>query len=129
MVEPRRAVAATPIERWAGSATGRSRCVAFGELLWTVANATQPDADFETQVAQTLAMLDASLQEAGSSRARMLSVQVILAEIQYKAAFDTQWAQWIGPDPQAWPQRACFASELSGGLLVELIVVAARECL
>ncbi|HSV51789.1 MAG TPA: Rid family hydrolase [Burkholderiaceae bacterium] len=92
-----------------------------------MANATQPDADFDTQVVQTLAMLDAALQEAGANRTRMLSVQVILADIQHKAAFDAQWTPWIGPDPQAWPQRACFASALSGGLLVELIVVAARQ--
>lgn len=117
----------TDIQRRAGSAAGRNRSVALGAMLWTVANATQADAGFDTQVAQTFDVLDASLREAGSSRARMLSVQVILADITDKARFDALWLSWIGADPQGWPQRACYGATLSGGLLVELIVVAARE--
>jgi enamine deaminase RidA (YjgF/YER057c/UK114 family) len=120
-------VAETDIHRFAGSAAGRSRSVAFGTTHWTVANATQADADFDTQVAQTFAVLDASLKEAGTHRARLLSVQVILADMQDKARFDALWLQWIGGDPQGWPQRACYGAALAGGLRVELIVVAARE--
>jgi len=69
------------IERWRGSAAGRSRMVAFGELVWAVSNASVPGADFEAQAVETLQRLDQSLREAGSDRGRLLSVQVILADV------------------------------------------------
>lgn len=113
------------INRWPTTAKGRSRTVAYGGLVWTVANATDPSADFETQVAQSLAMLEAHLTEAGSARTHLLSLQVILTEIANRDAFDHQWREWIGPDPAHWPQRVCFQAELAPGLLVELVAVAA----
>lgn len=115
------------IERWPASAPGRSRAVAWKDLVWAVANATDLSADFEAQTAESLKRLDATLQEAGSSRSRLLSVQVILADIDTREAFDRIWRDWIGPDPENWPQRACFQATLAPGLLVELIVVAARR--
>jgi hypothetical protein len=114
------------IQRWPSDAPGRSRVVAFGPLLWLVANARDADADFHAQVEETLALLDASLQTAGSSRQNLLSVQVLLSDIDLKGAFDETWQHWIGPDPDVWPQRACFQVGLTAGLLVELIVVAAK---
>ena len=113
------------IERWPSSGTGRSRAVAYGGMVWTVANARDPSADFNTQVAQSLQMLEDHLLAAGSARTHLLSVQVILSDIADRAAFDVHWQQWIGPNPEHWPQRACFASGLAPGLLVELVVVAA----
>lgn len=114
------------IERWAGGAVGRSRMSALGDLLWVVSNARDARAEFDAQVAETFALLDASLKEGGSSRERMLSVQVLLQDIETKDVFDARWRAWLGPDPAAWPQRACYQAGLSGGLLVEVIVVAAR---
>ena len=88
------------IERWPSGAPGRSRTVAHGDLVWTVANATDPAAapDFPAQVTQTLAALDDGLREAGSS-----------------------------PDPSHWPQRACFEGKPAPGLLIEVMAVAARS--
>ena len=94
------------IERWRGSAAGRSRMVAFGELVWAVSNANTPGAGCEAQAVETLQRLDQSLREAGSDRGRLLSVQVILADISMRDAFDALWQVWIGPDPRHWPQRA-----------------------
>ena len=113
------------INRWASPAKGRSRTVAYGGLVWSVANAIDPTADFETQVAQSLAMLEAHLTEAGSARTHLLSLQVILTEIANRDAFDQQWWEWIGPDPAHWPQRACFQASLAPGLQIELVAVAA----
>jgi enamine deaminase RidA (YjgF/YER057c/UK114 family) len=113
------------INRWPSTTKGRSRTVACGGLIWTVANATDPSAGFETQVAQSLAMLESHLREAGSARTHLLSLQVILTEIENRDAFDRQWREWIGPDPAHWPQRVCFQAELAPGLLVELVAVAA----
>jgi enamine deaminase RidA (YjgF/YER057c/UK114 family) len=115
------------IERFRGKATGRSKAVGFDRLLWVVANAADPGLPFREQVDQTLASLDQSLRDAGSDRAGLLSVQVFLAKMEHKPAFDTAWVEWIGPDPAAWPQRACVEAGLDGGLLIEIVAVAARR--
>jgi len=113
------------VDRWTSSAKGRSRSVAYGNVVWTVANAIDRSADFDAQVAESLRMLEAHLVEAGSARTHLLSVQVILSNIADRDAFDSLWNEWIGPSPQHWPQRACFESALAPGLLLELVAVAA----
>jgi enamine deaminase RidA (YjgF/YER057c/UK114 family) len=118
------------IERWRGSGPGRSHTVAWGGLVWTVSNArnpaSNPAGDLATQVAETLALLEQSLHEAGSGKTRLLSVQVLLASIDDRAAFDRLWCEWIGDDPAHWPQRAVYGATLAPGLRVELLVTAAR---
>lgn len=113
------------IHRWPSASPGRSRVVAHGGLVWTVANASDPAAVFEHQVAQTLAMLERHLAEGGSARTRLLSLQVMLVDISRRADFDRIWQDWIGPDPAHWPQRAVFQAALAPGLQVELVAVAA----
>ena len=70
-------------------------------------------------------MLEAHLLEAGSARTHLLSVQVIPSNIENRGVFDGLWQEWIGPNSEHWPQRACFQSALAPGLLVELVAVAA----
>lgn len=113
------------IQRWVSSGPGRSRAVAFGDLVWTVANAHDASAGFEAQVQQSLDMLESHLAAAGSSRAHILSLQVMLADIADRNAFDAIWLGWIGDDPAHWPQRACFQTGLAPGLRLELVAVAA----
>ena len=113
------------IRRWASSSPGRSRVVAHGGTVWTVANAKDAAAPFDEQVRQVLAMLDAHLAEAGTARGRLLSVQVMLADMAQRPAFDRLWNEWIGADPSHWPQRAVLQAALAPGLLVELTAVAA----
>src|SRR3954470_3167572 len=113
------------INRGPTTAKGPSRTVAYVGLVWTVANAIDTSAGFETQVAQGLAMLESHLTEAGSARTHLLSLQVLLAEIANRDAFDQTWREWIGPNPEHWPQRVCFQADLAPGLLVELVAVAA----
>ena len=74
---------------------------------------------------QSLEMLNSHLLEAGSARTHILSLQVILADIGNRGVFETQWQEWIGPNPESWPQRACFQSGLAPGLQIELVAVAA----
>ena len=121
----RRQAPSGPIRRWPGSVSGRSLAVAYGELVWTVANARDPRASFEDQVDQSLQMLDAHLAMTGSARTHLLSVQVMLTDISTRDRFDALWKDWIGPDAAHWPQRSCFQAALAPGLLVELVVVAA----
>jgi len=117
----------TTLSRWPGGAPGRSRTVRHGDTIYTVANARQTAAPFADQVAQSLAMLDAHLEESGSSRSRLLSIQVLLADIADRPEFDRHWLAWIGADPDHWPQRACYQAALAPGLLIELIAVAAAD--
>jgi enamine deaminase RidA (YjgF/YER057c/UK114 family) len=113
------------IKRWPGTAQGRNRAVAYGDLVWTVATATDASADFPTQAAQSLQMLQSHLALAGSAPTHLLSLQVMLTDIANRSAFDVLWQDWIGPDPAHWPQRACFQAALAPGLLIELVAVAA----
>lgn len=113
------------IDRWPSPSPGRSRMVSHAGLVWTVANARDTSQPFEAQVAESLQMLEAHLQQAGSARTHILSLQVLLTDIDRRAAFDTQWQAWIGPHPEHWPQRACYQAQLAPGLLVELVAVAA----
>jgi enamine deaminase RidA (YjgF/YER057c/UK114 family) len=114
------------VQRWPSRSGGRSRVVASGGMVWTVANATDSTADFAAQVTQSLAMLDTHLREAGSARTHILSIQVLLADIADRDAFDALWRQWIGPDARHWPQRVCCQAAMAPGLRVELAVVAAQ---
>jgi enamine deaminase RidA (YjgF/YER057c/UK114 family) len=113
------------VTRWPSTSPGRSRTVACNGLLWTVANAADLSAGFEDQVTQSLDLLASHLEEAGSARSHLLSLQVLLADIQDRDAFDRMWCLWVGPDPTHWPQRACFQAALAPGLRVELIALAA----
>jgi enamine deaminase RidA (YjgF/YER057c/UK114 family) len=115
----------TSLVRWPGGAPGRSRTVRHGDTVYTVANARRPGAPFADQVMESLAMLDTHLAEAGSSRAGLLSLQVLLADIADRPEFDRHWLAWIGDDPSHWPQRACYQAALAPGLAIELIAVAA----
>lgn len=114
------------IERWGSQAKGRSHTVARGDTVWTVSNARNLTGNFEAQVNETLAFLEASLVQAGSSRQHLLSVQVILADIHDREQFNELWCKWIGDNPAHWPQRAVLGASLAPGLLLELIVIAAR---
>ena len=96
-------------------------------LVWTVATVNGSGADFGTEAAQCLALLERHLVETGSARSRILSIQVLLSDIADRAEFDRLWVEWIGPNPEHWPQRACFQAGLAPGLRVELVAVAARQ--
>jgi enamine deaminase RidA (YjgF/YER057c/UK114 family) len=114
------------IDRWPSGAPGRSRAVAFGTTLWVVSNSTADVTGFRAQVVDTLGRLDRTLRDGGSDRTRLLSVQVLLADIATRPEFDDLWLPWIGDNPDHWPQRSCLQAGLAPGLLVELVAVAAR---
>ncbi|MEP6768610.1 MAG: Rid family hydrolase [Acidobacteriota bacterium] len=114
------------IERWRAGSDGRSRAVAFGSLVWVVANGDESE-PFERQLAGSFARVDRSLEEAGSDRGRLLSVQIVLSDLRRKADLDRAWNDWIGGDATRWPQRSCIQAGLTGGLQVEIVAVAARE--
>ena len=116
-----------PIRRWRGQAQGRNPMAAYQDLVWTVATHDDRAADIQEQTRRALAVLDKNLAEAGTDKTRLVSAQVFLADMTMKAQFDAVWNEWMGPDPDHWPQRACVGATLAGHCLVEIIVVAAAK--
>lgn len=112
------------IERFPGTAQGRSRAVAFDNLVFTVATAAGPTSVRE-QTRQVLERIEQNLRDAGSDKTQLLSATVYLSDIGRKAKMDKVWNEWIGPEH--WPQRACVEAQLSPGVLVEITVIAARR--
>ena len=114
----------TGIERTPGGARGRSRIVAHGGLVWTVATAQGRGANVAEQTRATLEILEANLAEAGTGKDRILEAVVYLADMVTKAEMDAVWCGWI-PE-EGWPCRACVGAALAPGDLVEIKVTAAR---
>jgi enamine deaminase RidA (YjgF/YER057c/UK114 family) len=111
------------IQRFPGNAAGRSRAVAFQNLVFTVA--TAPGAtSLREQTRQVLARVEQNLAEAGSDKTRLLSATVYLTDIGRKAEMDEVWNAWIGSEN--WPQRACVQAGLAPNTLIEITVIAAR---
>jgi enamine deaminase RidA (YjgF/YER057c/UK114 family) len=113
------------IQRFPGSAPGRSRAVSFESLVFTVATAAGPLTSLQDQTCQVLARIEQNLADADSDKTRLLSATVYLANIADKAEMDEVWNAWIGPDN--WPQRACVQAGLAPNTLVEITVIAARR--
>lgn len=109
------------IQRFPGNAPGRSRAVAFDNLVFTVATAPG-STSLQDQTRQVLARIQQNLRDAGSDKTRLLSATVYLADITKKAEMDEVWNEWIG---EHWPQRACAQAGLSPGVLIEITVIAA----
>lgn len=114
------------IERVPSGHAGRSRSCAYGNIIYTVATSADTSLDIAGQTHLALAALSTSLEGLGSHASRMLSAQVLLADMGSKPVVDEIWAKWIGDNPQHWPQRACYGVDLGGKLLIEIIVTAAR---
>ncbi len=112
------------IQRFPGGAVGRSRAVAFDNLVFTVSTAAGP-VSLKEQTRQVLASIERNLAEAGSDKTGLLSATVYLTDISRKAEMDEVWNEWIGPADN-WPQRACVQAGLAPGVLVEITVIAAR---
>jgi enamine deaminase RidA (YjgF/YER057c/UK114 family) len=81
----------------------------------------------DTAAGQTEAILrkiDALLARAGSSKSRLLQVQIWLADIRYYDAMNAVWDAWVDPDNT--PGRAtCECKMAYPNVLVEIIATAA----
>jgi len=81
--------------------------------------------EIESQTAQALARVEKVLEQAGSDKTRLLSVQIWLKDITRDfAGMNRAWDAWI--DPEAAPARATAQCEMGApDVLVEIIVTAA----
>jgi enamine deaminase RidA (YjgF/YER057c/UK114 family) len=88
-----------------------SGAVVHGGLVWLAGQvADDASLDTEGQTADILAQIDALLAEAGTSKARLLSVQIILADIAEAPAMNRAWDAWL--DPAAKPARMTIQAPL-----------------
>lgn len=113
------------IQRIAGSARGRSSGAVFGGFGWAVATSDDPVDDLYRQTKHALAKIDGILAKMGTDRSRILSATVYITDMAHKADMDRAWCEWIGDDPQGWPQRACVEAGLHGTDLVEVVLLVA----
>jgi enamine deaminase RidA (YjgF/YER057c/UK114 family) len=80
--------------------------------------------DIKEQTAEVLDTIDRLLEEAGSSKSRILSCQIFLKEIQQIADMNSVWDAWIpaGQCPARATVQALMANPKTG---IEIVVTAA----
>lgn len=103
----------------------RSRALVHNGIVYTAGQV--PDdmsLDVAGQAAQVLAKIDALVNEAGSSRERILTAQVWLRTMDDFAAFNAVWDAWVAPGRT--PTRCCGKVEMNNpACRVEILVTAA----
>jgi len=111
------------ITRISGSVRSRSRAVVHDGTAYLVATAPVKSDSVEDQMLQSLALIDESLDLAGTDRTKVLMVTVYLTDMSAKAEMNRAWEAWVVPGHA--PVRACIGAVLAEGDLVELVVTAA----
>jgi enamine deaminase RidA (YjgF/YER057c/UK114 family) len=103
-----------------------SQIVIHGDTIYLAGNvADTQDADTGGQTRDVLRKIDALLQEAGSSKSKLLSATIYLADIRDFAAMNEVWDAWVDPDNT--PARTTVQARLArASVRVEITVVAAR---
>ncbi len=113
------------ITRFPGLTRTRSRAVAHGDLVFTVAVAPDPVApSVYGQAEKVLARIDESLALCGTSKSKVLSATIYLADVTTKPEFNRAWDEWV--DPENPPMRACIGVAIEPPHLVEVVVTAAK---
>ncbi len=115
------------IERKSGIYDGRSKSSAYKDLVWTVATSSDTSVGIEQQTKLTLDTIQTNLVELNSDKSRIVSAQVYIANMADKQLMDSVWKNWLGANPEHWPQRACLGVNLEGDVLIEVTVTAVRE--
>jgi len=122
MVEP-----LFPIQRLKGIVSHRSSGSAYNGFAFCVSTSPTGQGGITQQARDVFARLDRLLDELGSHRSLILQTTIYLAHHEQKPEFDRAWAEWVGEDAQAWPQRCGIAVELAPGTLVEVALIAAQR--
>ncbi len=107
-----------------GTGPRMSEAVAYNGIVWVAGQVGTEGDPIGDQTRQCLAEVERILAEAGSSKTRILSAQIWLADIADFAAMNAVWDAWV---PQGHtPARATGEARLAApGYLVEVIVTAA----
>ena len=103
-----------------------SRLVEFGNLVF-VAGTTADNraANCKAQTEEVLKKIDKLLDEAGSSKSKILWANVWVNDMREKDQMDAAWQAWV--DPNNKPARATVESRLgSPDTRVEIMMIAAK---
>ncbi len=108
--------------------------VARGDTVYTAGvtpftaggDASAPLGDVGQQTRLVLAQIDRLLAKAGTDKSKLITAQVWLTDMANFAAHNAAWNEWVDPDHP--PVRACLHSPQlwKAGMLVEVMVTAAR---
>ena len=103
-----------------------SQSVQYGDTIYLAGLVSdKQDGDTTVQTRDVLSKIDRLLQEAGSSKSKILSTTIFLADMRDFAAMNEVWDAWV--DPQNTPARATVEAKLARpSISVEMVVVAAR---
>lgn len=114
------------VERFGGNGR-RSACVAYGGLVYVSGITTvNLEGDIATQARDVLGQIDRLLASAGSSKAGVLSAQVVLRSMQDYGAFNGVWDLWVDDGDE--PARCVFEGALElPEYRLKISVVAAQE--
>ena len=98
----------------------------FGNLVFTGGNVAEDlSQDIRGQTEQILKAIDALLARAGTSKSRILSVNIWLTDIRNRDQMNAVWSAWV--DPANLPPRATVEAKLADPrMLIEIAVVAAK---
>lgn len=116
-----------PIDRVPGNVPTRCWGSAYKDLVWALGMSDDFTLPVEEQMQRAFAHLDRVLAKAGTDKTRLISVTVVLGDIENKPKLDKIWADWIGDDPAHWPERSCQGVHLHANNQIELRAVAVRE--
>lgn len=125
--EAKQEINMTDIQRIPGFVPTRSWGSAYKDLVWAIGMSDDFTLSAEDQVNLAFENLDRVLAEAGTDKSRLISVTVMLNDIENKPLMDEVWANWIGKNPSNWPERSCFGVNLHAGNCIELRAVAVRN--
>jgi enamine deaminase RidA (YjgF/YER057c/UK114 family) len=113
------------ITRFPGLTPTRSRAVAHGGLVFTVAVSPDPaPPGIYEQTRKALKRIDESLAMSGTDKSRILSAIVYIANIARKEEMNKAWDEWV--DRANPPMRACLGVDLEPPHLIEIVVTAAQ---
>ncbi len=103
-----------------------SQAVVHGDTVYLAGQvATDPSAGVKGQTEQVLNKVEGLLASVGSSKAKLLSATVWLANMGTYDEMNAAWDAWV--DPANTPARATVEARLaSPKYLVEIAVIAAR---
>ncbi len=103
-----------------------SKIVIHKDTVYLCGQVGIPDTSLQEQAKEMLSRVDKLLEEAGTSKTRMLSATVYLSDIRYFDQFNEIWDAWVTPGTA--PARACVEARMAHpGLFCEVSVVAALQ--
>ncbi|PWK76713.1 RidA family protein [Aminobacter sp. AP02] len=107
------------------SGSRMSQAVVYGGMVHIAGQvANDRKAGIESQTRDVLSKIDQLLAEAGTSKSRLVAVNVFLPQIGDFEAMNSVYDAWV--DPERLPARACVEARLADpDLRIEITAVAA----